>query len=108
MWFRDLISIRKRDLYGIHAGWHIGLGKGRDIKKPKPDALSRSGFGRFRGGGDLLSHFRSIIDVVRFNFSVRNGKRWSPHAIATLVRLSVSTDITGLPYKVERGRWKRR
>ena len=38
-----------------------------------------------RGGGDLLSHFRSIIGVARFNFSVRNGKRWSPCAIATLV-----------------------
>ena len=45
--------------------------------------------GSRRGGGYLLSHFRSIIDVVRFNFSVRNGKRWSPHAIATLVRFSV-------------------
>ena len=39
------------------------------------------------GGGYLLSHFRSIIDVVRFNFSVRNGKRWIPHAITTLIRL---------------------
>ncbi len=25
------------------------------------------------GGGYLLSHFRSIIGVVRFHFSVRNG-----------------------------------
>ena len=41
------------------------------------------------GGGDLLSHFRSTIGAVRFNFSVRDGKRWSPHAIATLVSLSV-------------------
>ena len=46
--------------------------------------------GSRRGGGYLLSHFRSIIDVVRFNFSVRNGKRWSPHAIATLVRFQSS------------------
>ena len=38
-----------------------------------------------RGGGYLLFHFRSIIGVARFNFSVRNGKRWSPRAIATLV-----------------------
>ena len=41
--------------------------------------------GSRRGGGDLLSHFRSTIGAVRFNFSVRNGKRWSPHAITTLV-----------------------
>ena len=32
-------------------------------------------------GGYLLSHFRSIIGVVRFNFSVRDGKRWIPDAI---------------------------
>ena len=39
------------------------------------------------GGGYLLSHFRSTIGVAGFNFSVRNGKRWSPRAIATLVSL---------------------
>ena len=38
------------------------------------------------GGGYLLSHFRSTIGVAGFNFSVRNGKRWIPRAIATLVR----------------------
>ena len=38
-----------------------------------------------RGGGYLLFHFRSIIGVSSFNFSVRNGKRWSPCAMATLV-----------------------
>ncbi len=37
------------------------------------------------GGGYLLSHFRSTIGVAGFNFSVRNGKRWSPRAMATLV-----------------------
>ncbi len=41
---------------------------------------------RLIGGGYLLSHFRSTIGVAGFNFSVRNGKRWSPRAIATLVR----------------------
>ena len=39
------------------------------------------------GGGYLLSHFRSTIGVVRLNFSVRNGKRWDPHAMTTLVPL---------------------
>ena len=42
---------------------------------------------RGSGGGYLLSHFRSTIGVVRLNFSVRNGKRWIPHAITTLMRL---------------------
>ena len=40
------------------------------------------------GGDYLLSHFRSTIGVVRLNFSVRNGKRWDPHAIITLVYVS--------------------
>ena len=39
------------------------------------------------GGGYLLSHFRSTIGVVRLNFSVRNGKRWDPHAMAALLTL---------------------
>ena len=63
-----------------------------DIKKGNPGmGLVRlvSGFSLLIGGGYLLSHFRSTIGVVRFNFSVRNGKRWSPHAVATLVRFSV-------------------
>ena len=51
-------------------------------------------------GGYLLFHFRSIIGVVRFNFSVRNGKRWSPDAIATLVRSSVARFCASL-YKVK-------
>ena len=50
---------------------------------PSHEGLSRGL--RLIGGGYLLSHFRSTIGVVRFNFSVRNGKRWNPHAVATLV-----------------------
>ena len=44
------------------------------------------------GGGYLLSHFRSTIGAAGFNFSVRNGKRWNPRAMAALVRLSVIFD----------------
>ena len=53
--------------------------------RKKPRTFSGSG----SGGGYLLSHFRSTIGVVRLNFSVRNGKRWIPHAITTLVFFSV-------------------
>ncbi len=38
-----------------------------------------------KGGDYLLFRFRSTIGVIRFNFSVRNGKRWSPYAVITLV-----------------------
>ena len=53
---------------------------GEGIKKPGDLSIVRR-----IGGGYLLFHFRSIIGVARFNFSVRNGKRWSPCAMATLV-----------------------
>ena len=51
----------------------------------KSPGLPFGGPGLGTGGGYLLSHFRSTIGVARFNFSVRNGKRWSPCAVATLV-----------------------
>ena len=57
----------------------------RGIKKAAGRLLARPRI----GGGYLLSHFRSTIGVAGFNFSVRNGKRWSPRAIATLVFSSV-------------------
>ena len=34
-----------------------------------------------RGGGYLLFHFRSIIGVARFNFSVRNGDHLVPNQV---------------------------
>ena len=55
-------------------------------KKSPPGQLSADPAGVKRGGY-LLSHFRSTIGVAGFNFSVRNGKRWSPRAIATLISL---------------------
>ena len=36
-------------------------------------------------GGDLLSRFRSTIGAAWLNFSVRDGKRWIPRAIAALI-----------------------
>ena len=42
-----------------------------------------------RGGGDLLSRFRSTIGAARLNFSVRDGKRWGPRAVAAFVVRSV-------------------
>ena len=66
-----------RDLSRPYILAHSGINK----NNPGRSRLE-SGPGR-RGGGYLLSHFRSIIGVVRFNFSVRDGKRWSPDAMAT-------------------------
>ena len=36
-----------------------------------------------KNGSYLLSHLSSTIGVTGLNFSVRNGKRWNPRAIAT-------------------------
>ena len=63
--------------------WLIGLWAW-DTKKERRFSASLS------GGGYLLSHFRSTIGVVRLNFSVRNGKRWNPHAITTFVAFGSS------------------
>ena len=52
------------------------------------DARGRFDLGRrLIGGGYLLSHFRSTIGAAGFNFSVRNGKRWNPRAMAALISL---------------------
>ena len=53
------------------------------IKKGSPGPLS--GPGDPEGGGDLLSRFRSTIGAPGFNFSVRDGKRWDPRAVAAFV-----------------------
>ena len=62
-----------------------GMRRWRDLgfghKKKERQNLCLS----FLGGDYLLSHFRSTIGVVRLNFSVRNGKRWNPHAVITFV-----------------------
>ena len=76
---------RRGDLWGL-AGW-CGMGK---IRGAPAGRLTRRG-SRI-GGGYLLSHFRSTIGAAGFNFSVRNGKRWNPRAMAALVRLSVIFD----------------
>ncbi len=62
-------------------------GRGAGVYKKKEEG--QIALSLLLGGGYLLSHFRSTIGVVRLNFSVRNGKRWDPHAITTLARLSV-------------------
>ncbi len=66
-----------------HSGGSFGGGDARMYTKSP--GLPFGGPGLGTGGGYLLSHFRSTIGVARFNFSVRNGKRWSPCAVATLV-----------------------
>ena len=40
-----------------------------------------------QNGDYLLSRLRSTIGVNGLNFSVRNGKRWNPVAIVTLITL---------------------
>ena len=58
------------------------------IKKHRPEKVSSQGD---LSGGCLLSHLRSTIGVTGLNFSVRDGKRWIPGAITTLISLAVFT-----------------
>ena len=46
-------------------------------------------------GGYLLSHEGSTIGAGGLNFSVRNGKRWDPAAIATTMRGTRDAEAEG-------------
>ena len=69
--------------------------------KPRRKSKTRSRAPVFRlkpcflheNGGYLLSHLRSTIGVIGLNCSVRNGKRWNPDAIATLISLGITPVI---------------
>ena len=64
------------------AGWTSRIGIAGAKKKGPPAACAVGGP---EGGGYLLSRFRSTIGAAGFNFSVRDGKRWDPRAMAALV-----------------------
>ena len=75
-------------------------------KKSPPGQRSADPAGVKRGGY-LLFRFRSTIGVAGFNFSVRNGKRWSPRAIATLMSLQGLLPVAGCRLcKVKKEVWK--
>ena len=83
---------------GGACGWRGQAGDAAAAAGRGADARTKKGVpgepcgspGTLGGGGDLLSRFRSIIGAPGFNFSVRNGKRWSPRAVAALVSLFCS------------------
>ena len=70
-------------------GGDRGSGGNLGGKKKRPGSIGGL-IPASEGGGCLLSHFRSTIGAAGFNFSVRNGKRWNPRAIAALVLFAVS------------------
>ena len=62
------------------------MATGTSITKKPPGSKIPGGF-IIKDGGYLLSHKTcSTIGAIGLNFSVRNGKRWIPDAIATLIR----------------------
>ena len=58
-------------------------------KRKPPTHCWIGGFSRKRQL-PTLPLLRSTIGVTRFNFSVRNGKRWNPRAIATWIRCDMT------------------
>ena len=69
----------------LHAG---GMSlRARNVATRKKPQVSL----RLKGGDYLLFRFRSTIGVIRFNFSVRNGKRWSPYAVFALISFQKRT-----------------
>ena len=87
---KSLIPAR---LSGKGAEGRRSEGAGEVNEKVKPLARLSQGLGVW--GGYLLSHFRSTIGAAGFNFSVRNGKRWNPRAIAALVFVSTLLPALG-------------
>ena len=96
--------VEKRPCFRALSYWYI-VQEGVQ-KKPDDREIVRR-----RGGGYLLFHFRSIIGVARFNFSVRNGKRWSPCAMATLVSFCTAVSSIRLfgavRHDCRRGGWEK-
>ena len=73
--------------FAVGGLWGGGLGAGgrkRGRIKKERDGGRVSSVSHKISGGYLLSHRNSTIGVTGLNFSVRNGKRWIPGAIATL------------------------
>ena len=66
-----------------------GKEKGRDAPCPGHPPLHE------KEGGYLLSHEGSTIGAGGLNFSVRNGKRWDPAAIATTMRGTRDAEAEG-------------
>ena len=96
-WVHPLVSgIASR--CGGACGWRGQAGDAAAAAGSRADSGTKKGVpgepcgspGTLGGGGDLLSRFRSIIGAPGFNFSVRNGKRWSPRAVAALSSLFCS------------------
>ena len=57
----------------------------RHLHKTKRSPLYRMNSFYLKRRLSTLPLLRSTIDVVGLNFSVRNGKRWIPNAITTLI-----------------------
>ena len=71
----------------VERRWSRGDRIGRELNKKREsfeDICLQSSLD-CKSGGYLLSHLRSTIGVIGLNCSVRDGKRWIPNAIATLI-----------------------
>ena len=64
------------------------FGNSPSNKKREPSSILAQGFSHRKRQLPTLPLLRSTIGVVGLNFSVRNGKRWNPNAITTLISLT--------------------
>ena len=64
------------------------FGNSPSNKKREPPSIPAQGFSLRKRRLPTLPLLRSTIGVVGLNFSVRNGKRWNPNAITTLISLT--------------------
>ena len=59
--------------------------EGVSINEESLHILRCRGYSLLKNGGYLLSHNSSTIGAGGLNFSVRNGKRWNPATVTTLI-----------------------
>ena len=78
---------RKRIIWIILYEKHIKKEEYTNIMQQKSLRYISVSEALWKNGSYLLSHLSSTIGVTGLNFSVRNGKRWNPRAIATWISL---------------------
>ena len=81
--FVAICSRKRACLHGKNVTSNTDMERPLTKRREPPRAYAHGG--SVKDGGYLLSHLRSTIGVGGLNFSVRNGKRWDPAAIATWI-----------------------
>ena len=82
---KERAEILFKEYPGIHMAYGLSETKKADSKLNRLPSRRTFALTPKKRRLSTLPLLRSTIDVVGLNFSVRNGKRWIPNAITTLI-----------------------